>query len=42
MSLPAVYTRAAAYYHWMVALPLLGSVGSVLMAMGTYTRRTAG
>mmetsp|Transcript_7906 Transcript_7906/g.9857 ORF Transcript_7906/g.9857 Transcript_7906/m.9857 type:complete len:188 (+) Transcript_7906:113-676(+) len=32
MSVASVYTRSAAYYHWMVAAPLIGSVGSVLKA----------
>jgi cytochrome b561 len=26
------YTSVAAYYHWMVAVPLIGAVGSVLKA----------
>lgn len=30
--LPAVYTIAASYYHWMVAIPLIGAVGTVLKA----------
>ena len=34
MSLATAYTRTASYYHWMVAVPLLGSVGSVLKAQG--------
>lgn len=32
MASTAVYTKAASYYHWMVAAPLLGSVASVLIA----------
>ena len=28
----AVYTKAASYYHWMVALPLTGSIACVLKA----------
>eukprot|EP00558_Chaetoceros_sp_UNC1202_P006932 CAMPEP_0197238360 /NCGR_PEP_ID=MMETSP1429-20130617/4847_1 /TAXON_ID=49237 /ORGANISM="Chaetoceros sp., Strain UNC1202" /LENGTH=184 /DNA_ID=CAMNT_0042697487 /DNA_START=56 /DNA_END=610 /DNA_ORIENTATION=+ len=31
----AVYTKAASYYHWMVAAPLIGSIGSVLIAQNT-------
>mmetsp|Transcript_23533 Transcript_23533/g.28275 ORF Transcript_23533/g.28275 Transcript_23533/m.28275 type:complete len:190 (+) Transcript_23533:195-764(+) len=27
-----VYSTSAAYYHWLVAIPLIGSVGSVLQA----------
>ena len=28
----AAYTKAASYYHWLVAAPLIGSVYSVLKA----------
>ena len=28
----AVYSKAASYYHWMVAAPLIGSVACVLKA----------
>jgi len=28
----ALYSAAASYYHWMVAFPLIGCVGSVLQA----------
>ena len=31
----AAYTRAASYYHWMVAAPLIGSIGCVLKAQDT-------
>mmetsp|Transcript_23057 Transcript_23057/g.28285 ORF Transcript_23057/g.28285 Transcript_23057/m.28285 type:complete len:187 (+) Transcript_23057:115-675(+) len=35
----SVYTKAATYYHWMVAVPLLGSVGAVLKAQDTPKER---
>lgn len=31
----AVYTKAASYYHWMVAAPLLGSIACVLKAQNS-------
>lgn len=35
MASAIAYTRAASYYHWMVAAPLLGSVACVLKAQDT-------
>mmetsp|Transcript_30744 Transcript_30744/g.43641 ORF Transcript_30744/g.43641 Transcript_30744/m.43641 type:complete len:185 (-) Transcript_30744:129-683(-) len=32
MSLPTVYTRFAASMHWMVGVPLIGCVGTVIKA----------
>jgi len=32
MSLAAAYTKSASYFHWLVAAPLIGSVGTVLKA----------
>ncbi len=30
MSLASAYTKTASYFHWLVAFPLMGSVGTVL------------
>lgn len=35
MASALVYTRAASYYHWMVAAPLVGSIACVLKAQYT-------
>lgn len=32
MSLSAAYTKTASYFHWIVAIPLIGSVGTVLQS----------
>jgi cytochrome b561 len=32
MSLAPAYTKTASYFHWLVALPLMGCVGTVLKA----------
>jgi cytochrome b561 len=32
MSLAAAYTKTASYFHWIVAVPLVGAVGTVLKA----------
>ena len=34
MSVTQAYTRTASYFHWMTAVPLIGSVGAVLKAQG--------
>jgi len=31
----AVYTKTASLYHWLVAIPLMGSIGCVLQAQNT-------
>jgi len=30
MSLAAAYSKTASYFHWLIAFPLVGSVGTVL------------